>query len=81
MLGFDDDLRNYRVAAQMLKAMSVSIVKLHTNNPKKREGLENNGIKVFTNIPTSLHVTDMVWDSFQERSSNYYDLIFSGGKL
>jgi GTP cyclohydrolase II len=45
-LGFDDDLRNYDVAAAMLLALGVGRVELHTNNPKKVQGLENAGIVV-----------------------------------
>jgi GTP cyclohydrolase II len=45
-LGFDDDLRNYDVAAAMLHALGISRVELHTNNPKKVRGLEDAGIVV-----------------------------------
>jgi len=45
-LGFDDDERDYRVAAEMLKALGVGSVTLLSNNPKKIVGLEENGIAV-----------------------------------
>ncbi|GAB1621884.1 GTP cyclohydrolase II [Agarivorans aestuarii] len=45
-LGFDDDLRDFSEAAQMLKAMGVSELKLLSNNPKKQAALEQNGIAV-----------------------------------
>lgn len=45
-LGFEGDLRNYAVAAQMLKALGVKSVKLLTNNPLKIEGLKEYGINV-----------------------------------
>ena len=45
-LGFDADLRTYGEAAAMLKHLNVSEVTLLSNNPKKIQGLENEGIKV-----------------------------------
>jgi GTP cyclohydrolase II len=53
-LGFEDDERNYRVAAEMLKAMGVNSVKLFTNNPKKVAGLEENGITVTERVQHQL---------------------------
>jgi 3,4-dihydroxy 2-butanone 4-phosphate synthase/GTP cyclohydrolase II len=50
-LGFADDLRNYGVAAQILKCMSVSSVRLLTNNPLKAAGLRGYGIAVCEEIP------------------------------
>ncbi|WP_432454258.1 MULTISPECIES: GTP cyclohydrolase II [unclassified Agarivorans] len=45
-LGFDDDLRDFGEAAQMLKAMGVNQLKLLSNNPRKQTALEENGIIV-----------------------------------
>ena len=45
-LGFDDDLRDYSVAAAMLHALGVSSVVLHTNNLRKIEGLRAGGVDV-----------------------------------
>jgi len=45
-LGFQDDERDYRVAAHMLMAMNVKSVKLLTNNPKKIADLRKHGINV-----------------------------------
>ena len=45
-LGFEEDERDYAVAAQMLKALGVKSVVLMTNNPAKIEGLESYGMKV-----------------------------------
>ena len=45
-LGFDADMRDYAVAAQMLKALGVKSIKLLTNNPLKINGLEEYGIPV-----------------------------------
>ncbi len=52
-LGFGDDQRDYRVAAEMLRALGVKSVKLITNNPLKLEGLRDNGIKVSGRLPSA----------------------------
>ena len=45
-LGFDDDERDYRVAARMLQMLQCDRVVLLTNNPAKLEGLAKSGIKI-----------------------------------
>ena len=45
-LGFSDDLRDYAVAAQIIKDLGINSIILKTNNPKKIEGLEKYGIKI-----------------------------------
>src|SRR5699024_10263424 len=45
-LGFDADLRTYEEAAAMLKHLEVDEVTLLSNNPKKIEGLQKEGITV-----------------------------------
>ena len=50
-LGFDDDLRRYDVAAAMIAALEVESIELHTNNPKKVDGLREAGIEVARRVP------------------------------
>jgi GTP cyclohydrolase II len=50
-LGFDDDLRRYDVAGAMLVALGVASIELHTNNPKKVEGLREAGVAVVRRVP------------------------------
>ena len=45
-LGFDGDMRSYDVAAAMIHALDVESIVLHTNNPLKIEGLQDNGVEV-----------------------------------
>ena len=45
-LGFAADARSYDVAAQILKDLGVSAVRLMTNNPAKQAGLEQAGVTV-----------------------------------
>ena len=51
-LGFGDDPRDYRVAAEMLRALGVRSVQLITNNPLKVAGLREHGITVSRRIPS-----------------------------
>ena len=46
LLGLPADGRDYLIAADMLKEVGVSKVRMMTNNPLKIEGLEDNGITV-----------------------------------
>ena len=50
-LGFDADLRDYGVGAQILAALGIRKMRLMTNNPKKIVGLEGYGLKVTGRIP------------------------------
>ena len=50
-LGFDPDLRDYGVGAQILRALGVGKIKLLTNNPVKRVGLEGYGLEIVENVP------------------------------
>ena len=50
-LGFPPDMREYSLAAQMLRELDVKSVKLLTNNPEKKEDLERWGIIVTKRVP------------------------------
>ncbi len=50
-LGFEADLRDYGVGAQILVALGVRKMKLMTNNPKKIIGLEGYGLEVIDRVP------------------------------
>lgn len=50
-LGFQPDERDYGIGANILKELGVSKMKLLTNNPTKRVGLEGFGIEIVDNIP------------------------------
>lgn len=50
-LGFEADERDYGVGAQILRAMGAQKLRLMTNNPVKRVGLESYGIEIVENIP------------------------------
>jgi 3,4-dihydroxy 2-butanone 4-phosphate synthase/GTP cyclohydrolase II len=50
-LGFQEDLRDYGIGAQILRDLGVQRVQLLTNNPRKIAGLEAYGIEVVTRAP------------------------------
>lgn len=50
-LGFEEDMRKYYMAADILKELGVDKVDLLTNNPQKIYGLEDHGIKVGNRVP------------------------------
>jgi GTP cyclohydrolase II len=56
MLGFDHDLRDYEVAAQMLHALGKTSVKLLTNNPEKVAALEFFDVEVTEQTSTGVFV-------------------------
>ncbi|MDM8523226.1 bifunctional 3,4-dihydroxy-2-butanone-4-phosphate synthase/GTP cyclohydrolase II [Desulfococcaceae bacterium HSG8] len=50
-LGFDADVRDYGIGAQILVAVGVRKMKLMTNNPKKMVGLEGYGLSIVEQVP------------------------------
>ena len=50
-LGFRPDEREYGVGAQILRELGVSKLRLITNNPVKRVGLESYGLEIVENVP------------------------------
>jgi GTP cyclohydrolase II len=56
-LGFPDDRRDYRAAAQMLAALGVGRVALLSNNPDKADQLTRHGVEVTRRVPTGVHLS------------------------
>ena len=50
-LGFEADLRDYGIGAQILAQLGLHDIRLMTNNPKKVIGLESYGLKVVEIVP------------------------------
>ena len=50
-LGFEDDERDFRIGASILKKMGFSSVRLLTNNPRKLSMMENEGVSVAERVP------------------------------
>lgn len=53
-LGFKPDERDYGVGANILRVLGVSQMRLMTNNPVKRVGLESYGLHVVENVPIEI---------------------------
>lgn len=53
-LGFDADLRDYGVGAQILVALGIQKMQIITNNPKKIVGLEGYGLQVTGRVPIEI---------------------------
>lgn len=53
-LGFKPDERDYGVGANILRLLGVRKMRLLTNNPVKRVGLESYGIEVVENVPIEI---------------------------
>ncbi len=53
-LGFQADERDYGIGAQILRSLGVGKIRLMTNNPKKRIGLESYGLSIVENVPLEI---------------------------
>ena len=53
-LGFQPDERDYGIGAQILQLMGAKKLRLMTNNPVKRVGLQSYGIEIVENIPIEI---------------------------
>jgi 3,4-dihydroxy 2-butanone 4-phosphate synthase/GTP cyclohydrolase II len=59
-LGFKPDERDYGCGAQMLRHLGIHKMRLMTNNPTKRVGLEAYGLEIIENVP--IEVTPNEYD-------------------
>ena len=57
-LGFRPDEREYGVGAQILREMGIGKLRLITNNPVKRVGLESYGLTIVENVPIVVEPND-----------------------
>ena len=56
-LGRGEDERDYRAAAQMLRAVGAERIRLLSNNPDKAAQLTSYGVEVAERVPTGVHLS------------------------
>jgi 3,4-dihydroxy 2-butanone 4-phosphate synthase/GTP cyclohydrolase II len=56
-LGFPADPREYGIGAQILADLGVRSMRLLTNNPAKRAGLEGHGLSIVERVPLEVTPT------------------------
>ena len=57
-LGFEEDLRDYGIGAQILKDIGVKKLRLMTNNPRKIKGLEGYGLEITERVPIQMEANE-----------------------
>jgi len=80
-LGFNADERDYGVGAQILREIGVTKIRLMTNNPKKRIGLEAYGLSIVENVAIEI-IPNQYNSYYMETKKNRmgHDLKYSKGK-
>jgi 3,4-dihydroxy 2-butanone 4-phosphate synthase / GTP cyclohydrolase II len=77
-LGFNADERDYGVGAQILRHLGISKIRLLTNNPVKRIGLEAYGLSIVENVP--IEVKPNPYNEFYMKTKKFrmgHDLKYS----
>ena len=59
-LGHQADERDYGVGAQILREVGIHKMRLLTNNPVKRVGLEAYGLEIVENVPLQINTTSVI---------------------
>ncbi|OOB79574.1 MAG: bifunctional 3,4-dihydroxy-2-butanone 4-phosphate synthase/GTP cyclohydrolase II [Epulopiscium sp. Nuni2H_MBin003] len=77
-LGFDEDLREYYIGAQILKDLGVKTLNLMTNNPDKIYQLEDFGIEIINRTPLQINPTThdkKYQQTKQEKMGHYLNIV------
>ncbi len=76
-LGFSEDERDYGVGANILVELGLGRLRLITNNPVKRAGLEGYGLRIVENVPLRIEpnkFNKQYLKTKQERMGHFLDL-------
>lgn len=63
-IGFADDIRDFSIAANILKNLGIKKIDLLSNNPKKAKKLQENGVEINSVLPHQISINDDI--------KNYY---------
>jgi 3,4-dihydroxy 2-butanone 4-phosphate synthase/GTP cyclohydrolase II len=76
-LGFDNDLRDYTIGAQILYDLGVRDIRLMTNNPLKISGIEDYGLRVVERVPIVMEYNEKNYyylKTKQEKMNHMFEL-------
>lgn len=76
-LGFDVDLRDYGIGAQILYDLGIRHIRLLTNNPLKIKGLEGHGLRVVERLPIVMNHNERNYEYLktkQEKMEHMYKM-------
>ncbi len=74
-LGFEADLRDYGVGAQILWDIGVRDIRLLTNNPRKIVGLDGHGLKIIERVPLQVEPNEFNTGYLQTKKDKLGHLI------
>lgn len=57
-LGFEGDLRNYRLPGEILRYFNLKAIRLLSNNPEKVQAVERAGVRVIERVPCLVAILD-----------------------
>lgn len=68
-LGFPADMREYHLAAQIIRYLGIESIRLMTNNPAKTHGLEDLGINISNREPIVIEANDVNKDYLHTKAA------------
>jgi len=78
-LGFEEDERDYGVGASILRDLGLGKIRLMTNNPVKRAGLEGYGLTVVENVPIEILPNEhnkFYLETKRKKMGHFLELVF-----
>jgi len=78
-LGFEPDLRDYGIGAQILADLGLTTIRIMTNNPRKLVGLEGYGLTITERVPLEIKPTDQNLRYLQVKKSKMGHILHHQG--